>query len=213
MSNELLLALIETLLMVAASGFIAGVIGLPIGILLTVTRKDHILENIPLCTLLSLIVNATRSVPFIILMIAITPFTRLLTGTSIGMIAAFVPLSCAAIPFFARTVETALTAVSAGLQEAALAMGATPMQIIRKVLVPESLGGITAGFTLTLVNLVGYSAMAGAIGGGGLGTLAFHHGYQRFDTGIMVSTVFILIVLVQALQSGGDYVVHKIVHR
>jgi D-methionine transport system permease protein len=198
--------------MVTVSGLIAGLIGLPIGILLTISRKNHIAENIPLYTVLSLIVNATRSVPFIILMIAITPFTRLLMGTSIGILAAFVPLSCAAIPFFARTVETALATVSRGLQEATLAMGATPLQIIRKVLVPEALSGITAGFTLTLVNLVGYSAMAGAIGGGGLGTLAFHHGYQRFDTGIMISTVLVLIILVQALQSGGDYVVYKIMH-
>lgn len=209
---ELLLALLETLLMVLASGFIACLLGLPLGVLLSITRKNQIWENVAAHNILAIIVNATRSVPFIILMIAITPFTRLIMGTSIGVFATLVPLSIAAIPFFARTVETALEEVPNGLIETGLSMGATQMQIIRKVLIPEAQIGIISGVTLTLVSLVGYSAMAGAIGGGGLGALAFHYGYQRFDTSIMVSTVLILILLVQMIQMVGDYVVSKLQH-
>lgn len=212
MYTELLRALLETLLMVLASGIIACLLGLPIGVLLSVTRKNQIWENLPFHYILAGIVNATRSVPFIILMIAITPFTRFIMGTSIGVLATLVPLSLAAIPFFARTVETALEEVPDRLIEAALSMGATQMQIIRKVLIPEASASILSGVTLTLVSLVGYSAMAGAIGGGGLGTLAFHHGYQRFDTGIMISTVVILILVVQLIQMAGDYAVSKFQH-
>lgn len=212
MYTELLQALLETLLMVLASGLIACLLGLPIGVLLSITRKNQIWENLPFHYILAGIVNATRSVPFIILMIAITPFTRLIMGTSIGVLATLVPLSLAAIPFFARTVETALEEVPDRLIETALSMGATQMQIIRKVLIPEASASILSGMTLTLVSLVGYSAMAGAIGGGGLGTLAFHHGYQRFDTGIMVSTVVILILVVQLIQMAGDYAVSKFQH-
>lgn len=212
MYTELLRALLETLLMVLASGLIACLLGLPIGVLLSITRKNQIWENLPFHYILAGIVNATRSVPFVILMIAITPFTRLIMGTSIGVLATLVPLSLAAIPFFARTVETALEEVPDRLIETALSMGATQMQIIRKVLIPEASASILSGVTLTLVSLVGYSAMAGAIGGGGLGTLAFHHGYQRFDTGIMVSTVVILILVVQLIQMAGDYAVSKFQH-
>lgn len=210
MFTETLLALFETLIMIFASGFFAFGVGLPLGVLLVTTKRNHIWENVPFNTTLGFIINVTRSIPFIILMISITPLTRLLVGTSIGVIATLVPLSLAAIPFFARTVETSLKEVSPGLIEAAQAMGATPMQIVRKVLVPEALSGIVSGLTLTLVNLVGYSAMAGAIGGGGLGTLAYHHGYQRFDTGVMLITVVVLVVLVQIIQWGGDYVSHKV---
>ncbi len=212
MYTELLQALLETLLMVFASGLIACVLGLPIGVLLSITRKNQIWENPAFHYILAGIVNATRSIPFIILMIAITPFTRLIMGTSIGVLATLVPLSLAAIPFFARTVETALEEVPDRLVETALSMGATQMQIIRKVLIPEASASILSGVTLTLVSLVGYSAMAGAIGGGGLGTLAFHHGYQRFDTGIMISTVVILIFVVQLIQMAGDYAVSKFQH-
>ena len=212
MYTELLQALLETLLMVFASGLIACLLGLPIGVLLSITRKNQIWENLPFHYILAGLVNATRSVPFIILMIAITPFTRLIMGTSIGVLATLVPLSLAAIPFFARTVETALEEVPNRLIETALSMGATQMQIIRKVLIPEASASILSGVTLTLVSLVGYSAMAGAIGGGGLGTLAFHHGYQRFDTSIMVSTVIILILVVQLIQMAGDYAVSKFQH-
>jgi D-methionine transport system permease protein len=212
MYTELLLALLETLLMVFASGLIACIVGLPLGVLLSVTRKNQIWENIAFHYTLAGIVNATRSVPFVILMIAITPLTRLIIGTSIGVFATLVPLSIAAIPFFARTVETALEKVSDRLIETALSMGATQMQIIRKVLIPEARTGILSGITLTLVSLVGYSAMAGAIGGGGLGTLAFHHGYQRFDTSVMISTVVILILMVQLIQMAGDYAVSKLQH-
>lgn len=212
MYTELLQALLETLLMVFASGLIACLLGLPIGVLLSITRKNQIWENLAFHYILAGLVNATRSIPFIILMIAITPFTRLIMGTSIGVFATLVPLSLAAIPFFARTVETALEEVPNRLIETALSMGATQMQIIRKVLIPEARASILSGVTLTLVSLVGYSAMAGAIGGGGLGTLAFHHGYQRFDTGIMVSTVVILILVVQLIQMAGDYAVSKFQH-
>lgn len=212
MYTELLQALLETLLMVLASGLIACLLGLPIGVLLSITRKNQIWENLPFHYILAGLVNATRSVPFIILMIAITPFTRLIMGTSIGVFATLVPLSLAAIPFFARTVETALEEVPDRLIETALSMGATQMQIIGKVLIPEASASIISGITLTLVSLVGYSAMAGAIGGGGLGTLAFHHGYQRFDTSIMISTVVILILVVQLIQMAGDYAVSKFQH-
>jgi D-methionine transport system permease protein len=212
MYTELLLALLETLLMVFASGLIACLLGLPIGVLLSVTRKNQIWENPPFHYMLAGLVNATRSVPFIILMIAITPLTRLIVGSSIGVLATLVPLSLAAIPFFARTVETALEEVPDRLIETGLSMGATQMQIIRKILIPEASAGILSGVTLTLVSLVGYSAMAGAIGGGGLGTLAFHHGYQRFDTSIMVTTVIILILVVQLIQMAGDYAVSKFQH-
>jgi D-methionine transport system permease protein len=212
MYTELLQALLETLLMVFASGLIACIVGLPLGVLLSITRKNQIWENSAFHYTLAGIVNATRSVPFIILMIAITPLTRVIMGTSIGVLATLVPLSIAAIPFFARTVETALEKVSDRLIETALSMGATQMQIIRKVLIPEAKTGILSGVTLTLVSLVGYSAMAGAIGGGGLGTLAFHHGYQRFDTSVMIYTVVILILMVQLIQMAGDYAVSKLQH-
>jgi len=207
---ETLKALFETLEMVFVSGALSVLFGLPLGVLLASTRKGQIWENLPFYYVLGFIINAMRSIPFIILMIAIIPLTRLIVGSSIGVYAAIVPLTLAAIPFFARIVETAIHEVPEGLIEAARVMGAAPTQIMRKVLVTEALPGITSGFTLTLVNLVGYSAMAGAIGGGGLGTLAFHYGYQRFNTGVMVSTVIILILLVQLIQVVGDYVVHKV---
>jgi D-methionine transport system permease protein len=206
-------ALLETIEMVTLASLFATLIGLPLGILLNMTRKGKLLANQPLYYLLSIVINATRSIPFIILMLAMIPLTRLIVGTSIGLYAAVVPLTFAAIPFFARVVETALNEVPAGLIEAAQAMGASPRQIIQKVLVPEAWPGIISGLTLTVVNLVGYSAMAGAIGGGGLGSLAYHYGYQRFDSVVMFSTVIILIILVQIIQSVGDYVVHKMLSR
>lgn len=206
-------ALLETIEMVTLASLFATLIGLPLGILLNMTRKGKLLANQPLYYLLSIVINATRSIPFIILMLAMIPLTRLIVGTSIGLYAAVVPLTFAAIPFFARVVETALNEVPAGLIEAAQAMGASPRQIIQKVLVPEAWPGIISGLTLTVVNLVGYSAMAGAIGGGGLGSLAYHYGYQRFDSVVMFSTVIILIILVQIIQSVGDYVVNKMLSR
>lgn len=210
---ELLLnALGQTLYMVAIASLVSFVLGLPLGVLLHVTQKERILQHRMLNMILGWIVNAGRSIPFIILMVAVIPFTRLLTGSSIGTSAAIVPLSIAAIPFVARLVEGALSEVSSGLVEAAQAMGATPMQIITKVLLPEARAGLINAMTITVVTLVGYSAMAGAIGGGGLGDLGIRYGYQRFDGAIMLSTVIVLIALVQLLQMLGDRLQHYFNH-
>ena len=202
----------QTLEMVVVSCVIAIIFGLPLGVVLLVTRKGHVLQGITVNRFIAMIVNAVRSIPFIILMVAITPFTRFVVGTSIGTIAAMVPLAISAIPFLARIVESAMEEVPAGLVEASQSMGATPMQIIRYVLVPEAMPGIVRGITLTLITLVGYSAMAGAIGGGGLGDLAIRYGYQRFEVSVMVVTVLILIVLVQLLQWIGDRAALRLAH-
>ncbi|KYZ75205.1 methionine ABC transporter permease [Anaerosporomusa subterranea] len=213
MSNEMLLllaeSLLETIYMVGVSSFIATLVGLPLGIILVTTARGHILENIALNRTLGAIANAARSTPFIILMVAIIPLTRLLAGTSIGTNAAIVPLSLAAIPFVARIIESALQEVDRGVIEAAQAMGASPTQIIIKVLVPEALPAIILGLTLTIINLIGHSAMAGAIGGGGLGDLAIRYGYQRFRADVMLITVIILIAQVQIVQSCGDALAKK----
>lgn len=202
----------QTLEMVIVSCAIAVVCGLPLGVILLVTRKGHVIEGIVINRFVAIVVNAVRSIPFIILMVAITPFTRFVVGTSIGTIAAMVPLAISAIPFFARLVESAMEEVPAGLLEASQAMGATPMQIIRYVLIPEAMPGIVRGVTLTLITLVGYSAMAGAIGGGGLGDLAIRYGYQRFEITVMIVTVIVLILLVQLLQWIGDRVAMRLAH-
>lgn len=194
----------ETLYMVCVSAVISTVLGIPLGVVLVTTSRGHILENVPLNRCLGAVANATRSTPFIILMVAIIPLTRVLAGTSIGTNAAIVPLSIAAIPFVGRVVESSLREVDHGLIEAAQAMGASPFQIISRVLVPEALPSIVLGLTLTVISLIGYSAMAGAIGGGGLGDLAIRFGYQRFRVDIMIATVVILIALVQLAQSAGD---------
>lgn len=208
MSHDLLTLIlegfIETLYMVGLSSTISFLVGLPMGVVLSVTASGCILENRPLNASLSFLVNIGRSVPFIILMVAIIPFTRTIVGTSIGTNAAIVPLSVAAIPFVARVVESALREVSQGIVEAALSMGATPLEIIYKVLLPEALPAIIAGLTLTLINLIGYSAMAGAIGGGGLGDIAIRYGYQRFNPEVMMITVVILVLMVQFFQYAGD---------
>jgi D-methionine transport system permease protein len=197
----------QTIYMVALSSVIATLFGLPLGVLLFVTKPGNILANRTLYQILGTIVNMTRSIPFVILMIAVIPLTRLLVGTSIGTNAAIVPLSLAAIPFIARIVENALLEVDAGLIEAALAMGATPCQIIKKVLLPEAFPSIINGLILTVISLVGYSAMAGAVGGGGLGDLAIRYGYERFDMTVMLLTIAIMIILVQVIQLGGDKIV------
>lgn len=203
-SSLLLNATGETIYMVLISGIIATLFGLPLGITLYVTREGNFLEKKPLYRFLAALVDVTRSIPFIILMIAVIPLTRLLVGTSIGTNAAIVPLSLCAIPFIARVVENALNEVNKGLIEAAVAMGATHRQIIQKVLIPEALPGIINGLTLTTVSLLGYSAMAGAVGGGGLGDLAIRYGYHRFDVLMMLITIVIMIVLVQLIQLTGD---------
>jgi D-methionine transport system permease protein len=207
---ELLVATGQTLYMVFMSAVIAAVVGLPLGALLLVTRQRHILPGKTVHGTIVILVNSVRSVPFIILMVAIIPLTRLIAGTSIGTTAAIVPLALSAIPFFARIVENALSEVPRGLIEALQAMGATPLQTIIKVLIPEALPGIVRGFTLTAITLVGYSAMAGAIGGGGLGDLAIRYGYQRFEISVMVETVLILIFLVQLMQFLGDYCARRL---
>lgn len=197
-------ALGETVYMVVVSMIVASLIGIPLGVLLATTAKGQILECLPLNRSIGAVVNALRSIPFIILMVAIIPFTRFIVGTSIGTTAAMVPLVLASIPFIGRQVETSLKEVPAGLVEAALAMGATPYQIVRRVLLPEAMPSIVAQLTTVIIALVGESAMAGAIGGGGLGDLAIRYGYQRFRPNIMIATVVILIVLVQIVQFLGN---------
>ncbi|MFC2287788.1 MAG: methionine ABC transporter permease [Selenomonas sp.] len=197
-------ALGETVYMVVVSMIVASLIGIPLGVLLATTAKGQILECMPLNRAIGAVVNALRSIPFIILMVAIIPFTRFIVGTSIGTTAAMVPLVLASIPFIGRQVETSLREVPAGLVEAALSMGATPYQTVRRVLLPESMPSIVAQLTTVVIALVGESAMAGAIGGGGLGDLAIRYGYQRFRPDIMIATVVILIVLVQIVQFLGN---------
>ncbi|WP_422447252.1 methionine ABC transporter permease [Thermoanaerobacterium sp. DL9XJH110] len=208
--NLLLVSTWQTIYMVAVSVLIATVFGIPLGILLMVTDRGQILQNILLNKILGTIVNIFRSVPFIILLIVLIPFTRLLVGKAIGTTAAIVPLSVAAIPFMGRLTETALREVNRGVIEAAQAMGASPFQIITRVLIPEALPSIAAGITITTINLVGYSAMAGVIGGGGLGDLAVRYGYQRFMLDIMLYTVVILVVMVQLTQMIGDFFVSRL---
>ncbi|WP_144635956.1 methionine ABC transporter permease [Bordetella genomosp. 13] len=209
----LITSLLETLLMVGVSGGIAVLVGVPLGVTLIVTARGAMLQNLGVNRVLGLIVNATRSVPFVILMVAIIPFTRWVAQTSIGTTAAIVPLSVAAIPFMARIAENAMREVDPGLITAARAMGGSPLQIICKVLLPEALPGLLAGTIVTLVSLIGYSAMAGAIGGGGLGDLGIRYGYQRFLPEVMLAVVVVLIVLVQAVQSLGDWLVRRMSHR
>ena len=197
-------ALMQTLQMVFVAGIVGSIIGLPIGVFLATSGKGELFPAPKTNRVLGLIVNAARSTPFIILVVAIVPLTRLLTGTSIGTWAAIVPLTIATIPFFARLVESAIREVDKGLIEAARAMGATPSQIVYKVLLPEARPSILMALTMTIVSLIGYSAMVGAVGGGGLGDLGIRFGYQRFNPEMMVLVVAVLIVLVQVVQSAGD---------
>ncbi|TQS76366.1 ABC transporter permease [Ornithinibacillus gellani] len=206
-------ALWETLIMVSFSLLFSVVIGLPLGILLVITRKGHLLENTFVFNVLNGIVNIFRSVPFIILMVAVIPFTRLVVGTSIGTAAAIVPMVLYAGPYIARLIENSLLEVDPGVMEAAQAMGATPRQIITKFLIPEALSSLLLGLTIATIGLVGASAMAGAVGGGGLGDLAITFGYQRFDTIVLLITVGILILMVQGLQSAGNILSKKIRRR
>lgn len=214
MSNEMIELLIksfwETSYMVVASTVLASLIGIPLGIILTVTRNGHILPNAVINSVLGVIVNATRSTPFIILMVAIIPLTRMLVGSSIGTTAAIVPLTISAAPFIARVIESSLLEIDHGVIEAAQSMGASPMQIIYKVLLPESLHSIVLGITLAVIALIGYSAMAGVLGGGGLGDLAIRYGYQRFQPDVMIVTVVILILMVQLIQFIGDTLSKKL---
>lgn len=194
----------QTLHMVGVAALVGSLIGVPLGVFLATSGRGELFAAPASNRLLGLVVNATRSTPFIILVVAIIPFTRLIAGTSIGTSAAIVPLTVATVPFVARLVEAAVREVDPGLVEAARAMGATPLQIVRKVLIAEALPGLTLALTLTLVSLIGYSAMVGAVGGGGLGDLGIRYGYQRFMPDVMLAVVAVLIVLVQLVQSAGD---------
>ena len=203
MINLLLKSLAETLYMLSISAVLAAIIGIPLGILLVVTEKNNILSCSMLNKPLSFLINMVRSIPFIILMVAIIPLTRLVAGTSIGTTAAIVPLTLAAIPYTARMVETSIREIPFGLIEAAESMGATPIQIICKVLIPEALPSVIQNITVVIVTLIGSSAMAGTIGGGGLGDLAIRYGYQRFQADVMIATILVLIVIVQLIQWAG----------
>jgi D-methionine transport system permease protein len=204
---------LETLYMVGIAALLGTVLGLPLGIFLATSGKGELFEAVALNKALGVIVNATRSTPFIILVVAIIPFTRLIAGTSIGTTAAIVPLTLAATPFIARIVEAAVREVDHGLVEASLAMGATPLQIVRKVLIPEALPGLVLGITLAIVSLLSNSAMVGAVGGGGLGDLGIRYGYQRFMPEVMLVVVVVLIVLVQAVQSFGENLARRVNRR
>jgi len=202
-----------TLYMVGVSALLGTLFGLPLGVFLATSRAGEIFAAPVANRVLGAVVNATRSTPFIILVVAIIPFTRLIAGTSIGTTAAIVPLTIAAAPFIARIVESAIREVDPGLIEAARAMGATPLQIVTKVLVPEARPSIALGLTLSVVSLIGHSAMVGAVGGGGLGDLGIRYGYQRFMPEVMLAVVILLIALVQSVQSTGDFIARKLDRR
>ena len=212
-SNLLLKSTAETFYMLGVSALIAAVVGIPLGILLVVTEKNGILACRLLNKPLAFIINMIRSIPFIILMVAIIPLTRLIAGTSIGTTAAIVPLTIAAIPYTARMVETSIREVPFGLIEAAESMGASPLQIIKKVLIPEALPSIIENITVVVVTLIGSSAMAGTIGGGGLGDVAIRYGYSRWDTKILLATVVLLVILMQIIQIVGSRLSKKLDRR
>jgi len=200
----------ETLYMVFISTVFTVILGLPLGILLVITREDNVLPNSKIYNSLSILINITRSIPFVILMIFIIPFTRLVVGSSIGTNAAIVPLVVAAIPFFARLVEGSILEVNPGVIEAGVSMGASPFEIVLKILIPEAMPSLVLNVTVTIINIIGYSAMAGAVGGGGLGYLAIGYGYHRFQTDVMFATVIILIILVQLIQISGNKISNSI---
>jgi D-methionine transport system permease protein len=212
-ADQLLTAFGDTLYMVAISLVFSGLIGLPLGILLVITRKGHILENKWVFNVLNPIINILRSVPFIILLVAVIPLTRMIVGSAIGMNAAIVPLIFYAAPYIARLVENSLLEVDKGIIEAAQAMGATTWQIIYRFLIPEGLSSLILTFTTATIGLVGSTAMAGAVGAGGVGDLALAYGYQRFDTMTMIVTVAALVIIVQLLQSTGNFISRKIRRR
>lgn len=202
--NLLIPSLNETLYMITIATIFTILIGLPLGVLLVITRQSSILPNPLIQNILAVFVNITRSIPFVILMIFIIPFTRFVVGSSIGTNAAIVPLVVAAVPFFARLVEGSLLEVDSGVIEAGISMGASPSQLVMRIFLPEALPSITLNITVTIINIIGYSAMAGAVGGGGLGYLAIGYGYHRFQTDVMFATVVVLIVLVQSIQIIGN---------
>jgi D-methionine transport system permease protein len=203
----------ETLNMVGIATVVTVALGLPLGVLLVATERGGLFPIPLLNRVLATLVDIGRSFPFIILLVAVIPLTRLLVGTTIGSRAAIVPLTISAIPFFARIVETALRGVDRGLIEAATAMGASRLQVVSGVLVREALPSLVSGLAITVIGIVGYSAMAGAVGGGGLGDLAIRYGYQRFQTDVTIATVVLLIVIVQAIQLVGSFAARRLSHK
>ncbi|WP_380184548.1 methionine ABC transporter permease MetI [Kalamiella sp. sgz302252] len=203
----------ETLVMTFVSGFFGFVLGLPLGVLLYVTRPGQIIENRGLYRFLSAVVNIFRAIPFIILLVWMIPFTRMIVGTSIGLQAAIVPLTIGAAPFIARMVENTLLELPHGLIEASRAMGATPLQIVKKVLLPEALPGLINAATITLITLVGYSAMGGAVGAGGLGQIGIQYGYIGYNATVMNTVLVLLVVLVYLIQFCGDRIVRAVTHK
>lgn len=200
----------DTLYMVFAATFFSYLAGLPLGIAVVITENGSVIPKPGLNRVLGTIINITRSVPFIILLIAVTPVTRLLVGTTIGPTASIVPLVIGAIPFVARLVETTFKEIDWGVIEAAQSMGASPWQIILKVMIPETLPSLILGASITTITLIGYSAMAGVVGGGGLGDLAIRYGYYRYQRDVMFMTIGLLVIIVQLIQSTGSFVSHKI---
>jgi D-methionine transport system permease protein len=210
--QELFKCLNETLVMMAVSGSISFIIGLFLAIILTVTRKGNILENLPLWTALDKVINFFRSVPFIILLALLIPVTRWIAGTAIGVKGAIVPLIFGTTPFFTRQMEAALAEIDRGAIEAAQSMGTGPAGIIFRVYLRESVPGIIRGITITFISLVGLTAMAGAVGGGGLGDFAIRYGYQRYQTDITIVTVIILVLIVTLIQALGNFLSKKAAH-
>ncbi|KAA1182380.1 ABC transporter permease [Rhizobium tropici] len=218
MTTDVILGLLwrsfwQTIWMTGASGFLSLVIGLPLGLALVVTSRGGIAEQGAINRMLGVLVDGFRAVPFIILLIALIPLTRLIVGTALGTTAAIVPLTIAAIPYYARVAEVSLRDVDRGLIDAVRAMGGNRWTIVREVLIPEAMPGIVAGFTVTMVTLIGASAMAGTIGGGGLGDLAIRYGYQRYETNVMIAVVMILIILVWGMQWLGDRLANRLDRR
>jgi len=203
----------ETIVMTFVSGFFGFLLGLPTGVLLFMTRNEQVLENRLVNGIVSVLVNIFRSIPFIILIVWMIPFTRVLVGTSIGVQAALVPLSIGAAPFIARMVENSLIEIPHGLIEAARSMGATPLQIVFKVLLPEALPAIIGSASITLITLVGYSAMGGAVGAGGLGQIGYQYGYVGYDVVVMNTVLVLLVLLVFIIQVAGEFIAKKVDHR
>ncbi|SMC26309.1 D-methionine transport system permease protein [Clostridium acidisoli DSM 12555] len=210
--KELGQALVDTLYMVSVSGIIGAIIGIPAGVALVVTRKGNILENKMVYSILGTVVNILRAIPFVILLTAITPVTRFIVGTTIGTIGAIVPLIFAVAPFIARQIESTLLEVDSGVIEAAKSMGSSPMEIIFRVLILEGLPGVVYALTIAIINLISYSAVAGTVGGGGLGDFAIRYGYQYFKTDIMVVTIIILLIIVNIVQFIGEFLMKKLSH-
>lgn len=210
MLDLLIPPLLETIYMVSVSTVFSLVLGFPLGILLVITEKNGLWEKLLLNNILNTTINILRSIPFIILIILIFPLSKLIVGTKIGTTATIVPLSIAAAPFVARIMEGSFKEVDPGLIELGVSMGATTPEIIKKVLIPEALPSIISGITLTIINLIGYSAMAGAVGGGGLGNLALQYGYYRFQTDIMIVCVIVIVILVQIIQFMGNKLAWKV---